>query len=75
MLVLALFDRRSLQRANSLVMPASENPHMSGLLRRSKHDLKFQSRYKMITNLWGVLGRVAPLLKHYDAVVDMYRKS
>jgi hypothetical protein len=33
---LALFGRRSPQRVDSLVMPASENLHNSGLMQRSK---------------------------------------
>ena len=33
---LALFGRRSPQRVDSLVMPASENLHNSGLMRRTK---------------------------------------
>jgi hypothetical protein len=36
---LALFGRRPPQRVDSIVMPASENLHNSGLMHRSKQRL------------------------------------
>src|SRR6476619_7752 len=38
---LALFGRRPPQRVDSIVMPASENLHITGLMHRSKSELLF----------------------------------